>query len=82
MHTVVALEGRRQPEWTPEQKAVYAVVLSLRDEGGRISALGLSRWILKNPDLTVADAKIAAAAEWLWHGMLLMKDEDDAYSAP
>lgn len=77
MKNIVALEGRPLPEWTPEEKAVYE---TLSQANGWLSALGLSRWIMKNPDLTKPDKKIAAAADKLWKGMMILQDTDGNYS--
>ena len=76
MKNIVALEGRPLPEWTPEEKAVYQI---LSQTNGPLSALGLSRWILNNPDLSKPDKKIAAAAEKLWKGMMIAQDTDGNY---
>jgi len=77
MKNIVALEGKPLPEWTADERAVYEV---LSQRNGPLSALGLSRWIRRNPDLTKPDKKIAAAANKLWKGMLIAQDEDGNYS--
>ena len=77
MKNLVALEGRHLPEWSADEKAVYEV---LKQQGGHsMSVLGLSRWIRKNPNLTKADKKIAAAAKKLASGMLIAEDVDGNY---
>ena len=77
MKGVVALEGKPLPDWSDEERAVYAVLF---EEPGRVlSPLGLSRWIKKDPDLKRADKKIAAAAHKLWCGMLIFADDDGNY---
>ena len=77
MKTFVALEGRPLPPLSKEERAVYEVLVE--NKGRAMSALGLTRWIKKNPDATKADKKIAAAAQKLWLGMLIVKYEDGTY---
>jgi hypothetical protein len=77
MKNIVALEGIPQRPWSSVEKAVYE---TLKESGGSLSAVGLSRWIKKNPDILKADKKIVAAAECLWAGGHICKDVDDNYS--
>lgn len=77
MKNFIALEGQHLPEWSADEKAVYEV---LKQQGGHsLSALGLSRWIRKNPNLTKPDKKIAAAARKLAAGMVIAEDVDGNY---
>jgi hypothetical protein len=81
-HNIVAIEGNPLPEWTADEKAVYSLLLSLKKEGSSgLSSLGLSRWIRKDPSLAKPDKKIAAAAERLWAGMMIAKDDEGTYFA-
>jgi hypothetical protein len=69
MKNRIALSGKPVRPLTKEERAVYDVLLERKKEGGGpMSAVGLSRWIKKNPDLMKADKAIAKAADSLWHG--------------
>jgi hypothetical protein len=77
MKNIVALQGVPQRDWSKDERAVYD---TLKESGGTLSAVGLSRWIKKNSDIVKADAKIFAAAESLWNAGYIFKDVDDNYS--
>jgi hypothetical protein len=76
MKNIVALEGK-QIRYSVMEKAILE---ALRQAGGPLSAVGLSRWVKKNPDLMKADKDVLAAVEKLWAGMLVTKYEDNTYS--
>ena len=76
MKNIVALEGK-QIRYSAMEKAILEV---LGQAGGPLSAVGLSRWVKKNPDLMKADKDVLAAVEKLSAGMLVTKYEDNTYS--
>lgn len=77
MKNLVVIEGRRHPDWSDDEKAVCKVLKENYPHS--LSALGLSRWIRKNPDLKKADKKIVAAAKKLAAGMVIAEDVDGNY---
>jgi hypothetical protein len=76
---VVVMEGRPLPPLTEDERSVLDVLEQERGNGP-LSALGLTRWIRKNPGASRPDKGIVAAAERLWAGMLISKDIEDNYS--
>lgn len=76
MKNIVAIEGK-QIRYTALESAILEV---LGQATCPLSALGLSRWVKKNPDLMKADKNVLAAVEKLWAGMLVTKYEDNTYS--
>lgn len=76
MKNIVALEGK-PVHCSDMEKAVLEV---LKQASCPLSAVGLSRWVKKNPDLMKADKEVLAAVEKLWKGMLVTKYEDNTYS--
>lgn len=73
----IALEGKPLRPMTEDERAICNLLAEQKE--WHASALGLTRWIRQDKDAEKPDKKIVAAAERLWAGMLIGKDEDGNY---